>query len=297
MKKRMYVSIVAVILANVILGGCSQKEGYTIIQPNGVEKTQIDEPKDFAEIFEIEDYLSESYQPSSFTQEDIESETVQWICTSYALYTQISRKTLGYIGGFTPKEMEVDIMKYYIAMSLSESWGIVDRDTAIEKISWILNTGHREKYREYAGMMEENKMFGMTEAQLNESIKYYYEEKGKLRLVYYTYPDKGMHSIDAWDYCRALQVLGDCYLANYISLEECLDISLVVAKELQNQYENWEEVVNGYMYGYYYWSGDKEAAEGRYEDYMELLEMENSPYNIPYDVELKENWKNQGPVE
>ena len=45
------------------------------------------------------------------------------------------------------------------------------------------------------------------------------------------YTQYGEHGMDGWDYSRALQVLGDCYLADYINLEECLDLSLPIAKK------------------------------------------------------------------
>ena len=70
------------------------------------------------------------------------------------------------------------------------------------------------------------------------------------------YRDKGGHAIDAWDYCRALQVLGYYYVAGYYTEEETLDASLEVAKTLQGMYGSWDECMESYLAGYQYWQED-----------------------------------------
>ena len=50
--------------------------------------------------------------------------------------------------------------------------------------------------------------------------------------------------------------LGDCYLADYINLEECLDLSLPIAKKLQSAFTSWEELADSYIYGYAFWQNE-----------------------------------------
>ena len=96
--------------------------------------------------------------------------------------------------------------------------------------------------------------------------------------------------MDGWDYSRALQVLGDCYLADYINLEECLDLSLPIAKKLQSAFTSWEELADSYIYGYAFWqneTADDVETKFRIQTYAELVEMENSPYSVAYDTKLR----------
>lgn len=46
------------------------------------------------------------YVPSAFTQADVDSDTVQWFCTAYAIYTEINNKDQGYIGGTSEENEE-----------------------------------------------------------------------------------------------------------------------------------------------------------------------------------------------
>ena len=50
--------------------------------------------------------LKGEYQASPFVQAEINSDTVEWICAAYAVYTQYNHKTLGVIGGLSDQEKE-----------------------------------------------------------------------------------------------------------------------------------------------------------------------------------------------
>ena len=72
------------------------------------------------------------------------------------------------------------------------------------------------------------------------------EEFARYQDAHEMYTQYGEHGMDGWDYSRALQVLGDCYLADYINLEECLDLSLPIAKKLQSALragKNWQTAI------------------------------------------------------
>ena len=107
------------------------------------------------------------------------------------------------------------------------------------------------------------------------------------------YTQYGEHGMDGWDYSRALQVLGDCYLADYINLEECLDLSLPIAKKLQSAFTSWEELADSYIYGYAFWqneTADDVETKFRIQAYAELVEMENSHIRLRM-IPIGEYWK------
>ena len=70
--------------------------------------------------------------------------------------------------------------------------------------------------------------------------------------------------MDGWDYSRALQVLGDCYLADYINLEG-LDFDLETLKGiLQVDPSLWTSELDG-IKEFYAQCGDKLPAKLREE--------------------------------
>ena len=95
----------------------------------------------------INEFLQKIYetesQPSSFIQEDIESETVQWICATYALYNQANGKDVTRISGFTDLSSEPPEVLYAIQEKMKthiwEAWGVDSRKTLVEKVSRLLN--------------------------------------------------------------------------------------------------------------------------------------------------------------
>ena len=86
----------------------------------------------------------------------------------------------------------------------------------------------------------------------------------------------------------------DASIADYINLEECLDLSLPIAKKLQSAFTSWEELADSYIYGYAFWqneTADDVETKFRIQAYAELVEMENSPYSVAYDTKLENTWK------
>lgn len=233
-----------------------------------------------------------TYEKSDFTQEDVDSDTVQWICAAYAIYTQYNNKELGIVGGVAEDD---DTKDYAIRMALSDGWNITDRDSAIRVISRLLDKGHRQSYRELTEKMQKNGYLDLSEEmmqyRMNDSENMY-----TYSAAYRAWKAYGEHGIDAWDYCRALQVLGDCYQVEYINLEECLDQSLIIARTLQELYGSWDELAMSYLYGYQFWKNDDMESTlsdsgARMESYEILKNRLEGPYSIPYDTELTNTWE------
>ena len=237
---------------------------------------------------EFENCFQEKYIPSTLTQKDIESDTVQWICSSYAIYTKYNKKDLGYIGGTSEEHLET--YQYALKDALRSGWKIYDRESLCHSLQKLLSTGERSEYQKTIHSMVENGLMDMTEEELIAQVESQNGDEEEFRFLYRSYQDLGKKALDGWDYCRALQVLGDCYQTGYISLEECLDQSLVIAQKLQSTFSSWEEVAKSYLYGHFYHKRDHIDTEWCWDIYEELKSSENNPYQIPYDTPLTDNW-------
>lgn len=236
--------------------------------------------------------LKGEYQASPFVQAEINSDTVEWICAAYAVYTQYNHKTLGVIGGLSDQEKESSQDR--IKLTLSEGWGINGRDDVTEVINKLLTKGHRETYLKTVKKLEKKGLLELSTEEAMTNFSEDDEEFARYQDAHEMYTQYGEHGMDGWDYSRALQVLGDCYLADYINLEECLDLSLPIAKKLQSAFTSWEELADSYIYGYAFWqneTADDVETKFRIQAYAELVEMENSPYSVAYDTKLENTWK------
>ncbi|BBF45114.1 putative tRNA ligase [Lachnospiraceae bacterium KM106-2] len=232
-----------------------------------------------------------SYQKSPFTQEDLNSDTIQWFCASYAIYTNMNLKKDDTIGGVTLDDTD-SIQK--VKASLKDGWGITDRKTAIQSINWILEGGHRLNYRKTVKELKKKGWLSLSQKEYQKKVKSFKQDYRYLAIYksYHAYQDYG---IDGWDYSRAMQILGDCYVSGYINLKECLDQSLTIAKQLQSEFKSWKEVGQSYLYGYQYWKKtETEEIKADYtyreEVYKLLLALPHGPYQIPFKTKLTATW-------
>lgn len=103
MKKTM-LQYIMVILSITLLSGCTTSNGSTE-KPDEKELVQDLKDDSATEIKDGQegegpDYIfKKQYEPSKFTQKDVDSDTVQWICSAYAIYTYYNKKDLGVVGG------------------------------------------------------------------------------------------------------------------------------------------------------------------------------------------------------
>ena len=153
------------------------------------------------------------------------------------------------------------------------------RSTQMEKKGWLA--------------LEENEFITAMEANVEKTEKDSddrIETENQYRAAYTAYHDEAGNGIDAWDYCRVLQILGDSYQCGYISLEECLDQSLVVAQYLQQEYDSWEALCNSYLHGYMFWAKNSGSYYSRAIFYEELKDSEDNPYTLDFETELQSSW-------
>ena len=237
---------------------------------------------------------------SSLKQKDVECDTLQWFNATYAMFTHDSDADIHLVGGYSDESGYVDP---YVTSGLEQSWGITDRATAIESIAWLAMEGHVPSYVEMMQMMDEYGMIDSTDDEVAEIIEASAEAGGwtlteKVETLYYYWDMReinnicGENGIDAWDYCRIMQLCGNCYYAGYFTLEECLNIQLVTAQAIQSQFSTWTEMNDSYYHGYRYWIyGNGTAIGFRKLAYDELMAIENSPYTVlDFNMTLEKFW-------
>lgn len=222
------------------------------------------------------------------------SDTVKWINTTYAILTAANEGDIESIGGTTKNESS----KEQVVKLLDEWWGVTDRQSADETLNWLLTEGHRV---EFTADLAEIKEIGLLDVSREDIIKMntenniQVEDGNRLLTVVDAYSKYGEHAIDAWDYCRAIQLLGDYYVADYYTEQETLDKSLEIAKMLQQSYSSWDDLIQSYLYGYQYWQEDDAADQTsgtaqRRAVYDKLKEREDNPYQIDWNLELTKTW-------
>ena len=176
--------------------------------------------------------------------------------------------------------------------SLEENWGVTDRKTADETLEWVLTQGHREAFREDIEYLSEIGLGELDQDAREEFILENFdvtqEDAAYYTDVYRMYEEHGEQAVDAWDYCRGLNLLSFYYLAGFYTEEEALDRSLEIAGEVQPLFDSWDDMVECYLRGYEYWAAQSsDERRGIYED---LLSREDNPYAVDYHTALEKTW-------
>ena len=228
------------------------------------------------------------------TAPEIFPDTVLWFNATYAPLTYSNRMDWRLAGGLSRTYYNENLTKNL----LKQSWDVVDRESAIETIEWLKEEGHRKTYREY---LEELEQLGMLDLDVNVFLDTLVntEMEGALYryvIVYYLYQE-GMDEdvIAAWDLCRINQLCGDYYVCGYMTYEEAMDISLENSLVLQEKYSSWDDLMDSYLLGYQFWQSDPCLSDDsptlqRYHYYEELLEMQDGPYSLDWNMKLKKEW-------
>lgn len=228
-------------------------------------------------------------------------ETVLWFNATYAPLTQ-SNKSFGtnwkLVGGMKVSDYNADFCR----QSLERDWEITDAVSAMETVESLKEKGHREKFRQCREELADRGILEVDEETfvdaINELIEADEIEGNPFRyvIVYLLHQD-GLDAdcIAAWDLCRVNQLYADFYISGYMTYEEAMDASLENSLILQAMYPSWEDMVNSYLLGYQFWQGDPAMTEDsptqkRYQCYLELLQMEDGPYTLDWNMDLVKSW-------
>lgn len=245
------------------------------------------------------DLMKESKQETAEGEEL--PETILWFNATYAPLTYSNGWDWRLIAGREPtednKKSTKDLIEY--------SWSVKDRESALETTAKLLKDGHRKKCIDDTKQMEEWGILELGEEEFVEQLlsKELDDEPGRYAVAY-LFHQAGIEPeyMAAWDLCRVNQLYADYYFCGYMSYEEAMDASLANSLNLQELYGSWEEMVEAYLLGYQFWQGepilnvsgydygyDSPSQERRH--YYEMLrEMENGPYTLDWNMELKKSW-------
>lgn len=170
--------------------------------------------------------------------------------------------------------------KRHMRKLLKSGWNVDNADDLKETIFWLFNEGHNkdcmEMTKQYKGESESVQIKRIFESGANnvERILYTITEK---------YEKQG---ILAWDMCRACNIAGWGFLAQYITYEEAIQISIDACKILQNSYGSWDDMMESYFLGLWYWSSNYSTTQNRMSWYEHSKKNKDSIYNISWGTAL-----------
>ena len=234
---------------------------------------------------------------SDLLPEDIDVDTLNWLSAACAIQMLRNGLDTDVISGYPDDEFGIMMSE----MMLEEGWSIEDRKTLLEKNEWLLTEGHRKGYIEKVDRLKKDGILSYPYKKPEDYMDIIYEkykddldetEQARMYTSALLYIAYGEHAIDGWDYTRAINVLAMGYRAGYISLEEYMEQSLLIADKIKKTYSDWEELGRSYMKGYVYWRPTGDASEEydlRWEILEELLEEQEEgigPYSLDFDYKL-----------
>lgn len=228
-------------------------------------------------------------------------ETVLWFNATYAPLTYSNGWNWRLLAGREPTEDNRESTRNL----LEYSWSVRDRESALETTKSLLQNGHRKKCLDYTKQMEEWGILDLGEEEFVRQLltKELYDEPGRYAVAYLIH-QAGIEPefMTAWDLCRVNQLYADYYFCGYMTYEEAMDASLANSLNLQELYGSWEEMAEAYLLGYQFWQGDLFANMDDQElrdnsptqerrHYYEMLQtLEDGPYTLDWDMELKKSW-------
>ena len=223
------------------------------------------------------------------------SDTVKWFNNTYAILTTANGMDVDLVGGMKPGVKA----KAAAMASLEESWSVTDRETADETLDWLLTEGHRVGFAEDMDYLTQDGLMDLSDADAKDVLMNEYGMDEGLAASYVdamrAYRKNGSEAIDAWDYCRAMSLLGWYYLAEYYTLEETLDKSLEIATGMQKRYGSWDEMAESYLDGYTYWAEEDPADPDSYSAqrkaiYEELKNEKDGCFALDWNTPLTNDW-------
>lgn len=282
------------------LSGCGQKRdaghaaGTTGSEAAGEQSTEATEAADGEKVTTMSDLLGSP--DGNETDDGAESlpDTILWFNATYAPLTYSNSGDWKQVGGGEIAGIDSRMLQYL----LERDWDIQDKDSALETVESLKRKGHRAKCRSCMEELEEMGLLDCSEKEFAQRLTESGIEENLFRYViaYYLYQD-GLDAdyIAAWDLCRVNQLYADFYICGYMTFEEAMDASLENSKILQQMYPSWEAMMDSYMLGYQFWQSDPCVTEDsptlkRYSYYEILHEMDDGPYTLDWNMELKKSW-------
>lgn len=101
-------------------------------------------------------------------------------------------------------------------------------------------------------------------------------------------------AVDAWDYCRGMQLLGIFYVVGYLDRAQMIHHCLTLGKRMQSQFDSWDALCRSYMAGFEQWclqnfsrAEADERVAARRAQYEAFCRMKDGPYQLPWKLDLE----------
>lgn len=131
---------------------------------------------------------------------------------------------------------------------LKYNWNVESKEQLMETLAWLQQTGHRQQFAQQTG-----------------------EQAGQFL---------------GWDLGRYISVAGYGFVAGYLTEEEAWGMILPAAKNLQQQFQSWQELGNSYIHGREVWGEDKDGNEDLRKLMQELLAPGGLWVTVPWNTAL-----------
>lgn len=165
------------------------------------------------------------------------------------------------------------VPRYKIKKGFKGPWGIKNKKTFNETINWLLEEGHNKDCMEVTRQYQNN-------IQNSPNPELY-------QIILDSYPDCG---ILAWDLCRLCNIATWGTIAGYIKYKDAISLCVKAGKKLQDNFDSWDDMINNYLLGLWYWNGDKEEMLKRNQCYTIRKDDEKSLlYKVDFKTNLNEN--------
>jgi hypothetical protein len=177
--------------------------------------------------------------------------------------------------GFYTNSLTTGQHKEDLKSGLAEWWGITDRESAMDTISWLLNEGHRAYYEKLRPLLKEvpasqkakrmamlSQLFEDTD-KAGDFLHHLEETEEQLKKEGFVTNEADWElGILGWDTGRAVNVIRMSYDAGYIGETVAWDTIAYAAKLTYDRLNSWKELGKSYAIGRAMWSGKGMTLDG-----------------------------------
>ena len=133
---------------------------------------------------------------------------------------------------------------------LEDSWDVTDRESLIQTVCSMTDSGHNADFQSYVAMIE-----GMSAAEYREMLK---NAEG-MDAYMFPYTKQlgqkwGERGILCWDLFRMSNLVQWGYAAGYLTYPEALALLEPAATLLRENFKSWDEAFENYLDGYNWWA-------------------------------------------
>ena len=173
--------------------------------------------------------------------------------------------------------------------SLSDWWGVHNREDLLSALQWIYDGGHRSNFERLGIFLE-----SLNEEQYAEVLKKVRQNeqaKNEIAVVKKYYVKLSRKSLLGWDYSRYIFLCREGYLVGYLTAEEAWERIMPVAMTIQRTFDSWADLGRNYLIGREFWSYEetrKNSSLFRHA-YEKLLNDSASPWKRnPWNMDLSQ---------